>query len=323
MNFLISVIVIGCSFATNLAQSPIETIFQWEYIDYDWPSQAEREEALRNGSYDPIKVIPNDVDVSQDGRIFITLKFDEATPARLGYVTIFDDSIGALIRPYPSWSWYQTQDCDSILAPVRMVTDKCNRLWTVDSGFRPTNPDQCNPKIIAFDLTTNTLIEKIVIPDDIAKGSSAKYVSISNIKIEESGEDCENPTIYMNDVASNSLIIWRENQLFRLENSRFRQLPKKTNNANARSASNWISLFDAEIIADEDERLENTSGMKIKIDPFTGDEQLWILTYRPQSFSANKVRIDEMKYYILRASVEELVSNSTKCRRPSMMGRIV
>ncbi|KAJ8679948.1 hypothetical protein QAD02_015735 [Eretmocerus hayati] len=181
----------------------LDTVFKWKFVDFLWNSRSERQKAIDSRAYIPSAPLPIDVDVSQDGRVFVTLANFEGTPARLGVVTNHDDSTGPLIKPFPDWESFKIDDCNSIQNVLRVAIDSCNRLWTVDNGYRPGNYSLCKPKMLAFDLGTNKLLKREIIPDNIAKMSQGKKVSVDeqsavtflvNIVVETHGNNCENTT---------------------------------------------------------------------------------------------------------------------------------
>ena len=40
----------------------MDTLFEWRYIDYLWPSEAARTAAIQSGAYDYSRILPMDVD---------------------------------------------------------------------------------------------------------------------------------------------------------------------------------------------------------------------------------------------------------------------
>ena len=62
--FLIS--VSSCS--ANLKK--MQTVFQWKYVDYVWPSEEYKQAAIANGDYDYKNVIPMDFAVARGTNIF-------------------------------------------------------------------------------------------------------------------------------------------------------------------------------------------------------------------------------------------------------------
>ena len=47
----------------------LRTMFQWKYIDFDWPSHAIKQQYIQNGIYDYTAIVPIDVDYSDLGKL--------------------------------------------------------------------------------------------------------------------------------------------------------------------------------------------------------------------------------------------------------------
>ncbi|KAJ8684198.1 hypothetical protein QAD02_019990 [Eretmocerus hayati] len=173
----------------------LNTAYQWKYIDYLWTSEAQRQNAISSGAYNYANIIPMDVDVSQEGRVFISMLGSVGVPARLGTVTNNIGPSGPLIQPYPNWGWHDSNNCNSILDVYRITIDKCNRLWIADAGLTEGLARKCKAKLLAFDLNTDRLITRVVIPDNIATNSKNGQTLLANVKVETYGPYCSNTTI--------------------------------------------------------------------------------------------------------------------------------
>ncbi|KAJ8664530.1 hypothetical protein QAD02_006192 [Eretmocerus hayati] len=178
-----------------LSEASIQTIFQWRYFDFVWPSRSAREQAIQDGSYNHSLVFPSDIDIAQDGRVFISFGSVQGTPARFGVVTQYQDFSGLLIQPYPDWKWFNIDNCDdTMLTIIRFKIDQCNRLWIVDSGWDGLKILKCPPKLLVFDLLTNTLLWKETIPHTIAFGFQEKESRIVTIIIDTHESRCSHVT---------------------------------------------------------------------------------------------------------------------------------
>lgn len=132
----------------------------------------------------------------------------------LNYIKL-DDEKSPILHPYPNWeantlpasgdaasesSSRRRRDAEDILAKnnqtiistFRLRADECDRLWVMDSGLADIlgAPKQWAPNSIAvFDLNTDKLIRRFVIPADQVKDDSffANIVSdIHNMHISKS-----------------------------------------------------------------------------------------------------------------------------------------
>lgn len=88
-----------------------------------------------------------------------------------------------------------------------MEVDKCDRLWVLDSGAinLATKVDQkCPVKLDVFDLKTDTLIRRFLIPKD----QTSKVSLFTNIVVEIINGDCEDAHAYMSDVFQYGLVVY-------------------------------------------------------------------------------------------------------------------
>lgn len=85
------------------------------------------------------------------------------------FIIIFANMFLQLAQPYPSWDWHQdaaagqpeNNNCSGLVSVFRTRADRCNRLWVLDSGVVDSLVNfrvACPPKILIFDLTTDTLV---------------------------------------------------------------------------------------------------------------------------------------------------------------------
>ncbi|XP_011505298.1 PREDICTED: major royal jelly protein 1-like isoform X2 [Ceratosolen solmsi marchali] len=199
----------------------MEAVFEWKYIDYLWISEVTRQEAIQNGIYDFSRILPMDVDKSKDGRIFISFLGMTGVPATLATVTEQKGPSGPLVKPYPDWSWFKKGDCDSITSVYRIAIDECNRLWVLDTGFLEGQDILCQPQLLTFDLNTNKLINKIKIPNHIARNKKNETL-LSNPIVETEGLFCEKTTVFIADTFGHGIIVWDGEQIFRLESQLFK-----------------------------------------------------------------------------------------------------
>lgn len=85
--------------------------------------------------------------------------------------------------------------------------DECDRLWVLDSGkvdIAKGGNLACPPAIFIFDLTTDTLIRKYIIPNEQVKEDSL----YTNIVVDIRNEDCGSAIAYISDVFRYGLLVY-------------------------------------------------------------------------------------------------------------------
>lgn len=111
--------------------------------------------------------MPTGVSVSHTGRVFVNFpEWGDHPPATV--VELRDGEE----RPYPDEAWNSPagkDDENAFVSVQSVVVDPANRLWVLDTGspmFEPTEVG--GPKLVCVDLDTDQVVQKIVLPRDVA-----------------------------------------------------------------------------------------------------------------------------------------------------------
>lgn len=197
VSFLSFVFILGSLHCANAGG--LEVVFEWKYLDWIRPVILFTGREFKWGN-----PFTQDVDVDRYGRIFVTSpQWLDGVPISLSLVAPVQGRGGPLLTPYPSYIWHKENDCKGIISVYRMAIDECNRMWIVDIG-RSGSTIVCPAKILIFDLETNQLIHKYIIPDDQVLYGKAAFVT----PIVEVGETCLDTYLYVADVDQNGLLIY-------------------------------------------------------------------------------------------------------------------
>lgn len=194
-----SFVILTLGFLHCAKAGRLEIVFQWKYLDWLWPNihLTGRNQTLGNA-------FTQDVDIDKYGRVFVTSpQWLQGVPISLSLVTEVSGIGGPLLVPYPDWTWHMSYNCDSIISVYRLAIDECNRLWVVDTG-RVEGKAICPTKILIFDLATDHLLHKYVVPDDqVLFGKAALVTPIVDV-----GKMCSDTYLYVADVDQNGLLIY-------------------------------------------------------------------------------------------------------------------
>ncbi|KAF4528023.1 hypothetical protein B566_EDAN002206 [Ephemera danica] len=156
--------------------SRLTQVFGWNQMDFVYPNNQARQEALRSGAFDPKTVVP--IGVAAAGpRVFVTMPKwrRNGTPATLATVRFPSNSTSPPLEPYPSWQWHRPGDCEGITSVFRVKADECGRLWVLDNGVVDTFVRAtriCPPQVHVFDLNNDQLIYRYRFPDAALKADS-------------------------------------------------------------------------------------------------------------------------------------------------------
>ncbi|XP_026725264.1 major royal jelly protein 1-like isoform X1 [Trichoplusia ni] len=199
---------LACCWPGLGAKSELRVVRQWAVLDFNFPSEEARTEALEKQYFVPGNSVPIDVDVHHrqgalPSRIFVTIpRFDIGRPMTLGTV----DENGKLTA-YPDYSWHENQgsNCQGMTSVFRIAIDQCQRLWVMDVGKIGDN-QVCPPQLLAFDLATDQLIYRHVVNSSAYTGGSLFITPIVDVRPRGPG-DCADTFVYAADVSGFGLLI--------------------------------------------------------------------------------------------------------------------
>ncbi|XP_053994820.1 uncharacterized protein LOC128885082 [Hylaeus volcanicus] len=229
MNPFCWTILLIVSISGTRTYEKLRSIHAWKRLEYAFPNELARQNAIKSGEFVPGAAVPIDVDVYNGGhqsRIFVTTpRIENGIPATLGCV-IDDQTLDGnpMIAPYPNWGYNSLGNCDSITSVYRMKIDECGRLWVLDTGKVGDNY-VCRPQILVFSLETNELISRYRFPRDQYKDDSL-YVTVA-VDVRDPHQQCKDTFAYIADVTGFALIVYdyRNSRSWKIVNNLFYPYP--------------------------------------------------------------------------------------------------
>uniref|UniRef100_A0ABD2VW93 Protein yellow n=1 Tax=Trichogramma kaykai TaxID=54128 RepID=A0ABD2VW93_9HYME len=210
--------------AARFGRAPLLERFAWRILDWNFPSELSKQQAIATGDYQPENALPVGIEIWRD-KLFVTVpRWKDGVPATLNYIPLDQVRGGSpKLIPYPSWSQNVAGACGSGLTTVyRIHADTCNRLWVLDVGtvgIGNETVQACPYTLNVFDLTTDTLIRRYVLrPEDVNSNTF-----IANIAVDIGKGGCDDVYAYMSDELGYGLIVysWQLNRSWRLEHGYF------------------------------------------------------------------------------------------------------
>lgn len=186
----------------------MDVIYQWKYMDFEFENETHRQQAIQSGQYNHTKCVPIDVDRWR-GLTFVTVLRYKGVPSTVNVISRKTSDGGPLLKPYPDWSWTKT-DCTGITNVYRIAIDQCSRLWVLDTG-KIGEETICPPQLLAFDLKTSKLLERVTIAHDVAVNSTSGRGYLVTPIVQTFGDRCEETYVYMADVDGYALLFYNHN----------------------------------------------------------------------------------------------------------------
>ncbi|XP_067209137.1 major royal jelly protein 1-like [Linepithema humile] len=181
--------------------------YKWKYADLLWESSEQKQEAIDSGKYNASLMYLFDVDVGPDDRLFVTAIREKGAPVSVMTITDQEGEGGALLRPYPDWSWYK-DDCKGITGGVYRVDIQCDHLFIVASG-KLGEKQLCPPELLIFNLLNDKLVKRVIIPYDIAfdkKGIG--FLSSPVVFAPHCKNIKDNAVVFMSDTDGFGLVVY-------------------------------------------------------------------------------------------------------------------
>ncbi|XP_046471136.1 major royal jelly protein 1 [Neodiprion pinetum] len=293
--WFVSAVVLLTSVAGNAGATGLEIVYQWKYLDWVPPSVQ-----LVGNNFTLGNAFTQDVDIDRKGRVFVTSpKWPEGVPIVLSTITDVNGPGGPLLEPYPDWTWHRFTDCNSIVTAYRIAIDEYNRLWVTDIG-RIGAERVCPTKILVFDLFTDQLIHKYVIPDEHTLNGAAALVT----PIVDIGDSPIDTFLYMADVDANGIVVYdfKSDYSWRINNTQ--------NNAFGPDDE----AMEITIVDDTFNLTDGTLGMSLSPKGFWSTRYLYFNSLA--SYYQKFTDTDSLK----RAQYEEPIIFQSKKRRQSQAG---
>lgn len=157
-------------------QRQFKVVYEWNILDFAYPTEKSRVDAIYSRDYIPQNNIISDVKPFAN-RLYVTLpRMLKGVPITLGYIVApnYNGRSNPEIEPFPSWEMNQKGNCSAFQFVQGIAIDADGILWVVDSGKPETlAPERkrfsCTPKLVLLDLKRQGVpILSYEFPNDVA-----------------------------------------------------------------------------------------------------------------------------------------------------------
>ncbi|CAG5121206.1 unnamed protein product [Candidula unifasciata] len=169
LDLMLLVVVTVVLAGTNAAKfGEAQLVFDWEILELDWPSEADKLEAIRNGSYVPERNLLAGIKVYKNN-VYLTIPrwtWTSGHPITLAKVVSVQGQ--SKLCPYPNWTAQKQGDCHALQYVQSMEVDpNTGLMYVLDSGRVGGSLNLCPAKIVVFDLNTDTQVHSYQMPEDV------------------------------------------------------------------------------------------------------------------------------------------------------------
>lgn len=230
MRQISNVLLIGCLvlelvLTVGAVNDKLQEKFSWKLVDFKFPNDNARNEAISSGRFIPQNNLPLGLEVWRN-KLFITLpRWKEGIAATLTYVNLNDSNKSPLLIPYPNWSAHELHkktNVPKITSVFRLNVDACDRLWLLDDGVVDIFGKAARshpPKIQIYNLTDDALLKEYTLPGSVLRTDSFA----ANILVDVSADACDKAYAYVADLGAYALIVYNlaENDSYRVSHHYF------------------------------------------------------------------------------------------------------
>ncbi|XP_064617622.1 protein yellow-like [Liolophura sinensis] len=176
--------------APNLPFGHTTLVHDWVQLEYDWPSEAEKQRAIASGRYIPENNVFTGIKVYK-GRIFVTVpRWRLGVPATLSEVIVKNGR--PVLKPFPSWEMQNLNNCAAFQYVMSMEVDpKTGLMYMVDTGrintFAPPGTETlnlCPHQIFIYDLERDCFVQNHTFPESVARATST---FLNDVVIDDQG----------------------------------------------------------------------------------------------------------------------------------------
>ncbi|XP_069685290.1 dopaminechrome tautomerase-like isoform X2 [Periplaneta americana] len=210
----------------QVPNSRLQQHYLWKTVDFTYPSEQRRQEAIASGAFKPKNNLPLGLEVWEN-RIFVTFPmWRDGVPVTVATIprdpSLTGGNRSPPFKPYPNWAWHGNKNCYGMTSVFRMAIDPCGRLWILDSGVTDvanTTKQTCPPQLLVFDLNSDELILRFRLPDAQVKQDSL----FTNIVVDVREGKCDDAYAYVTDVWRYGLVVYslRQDRSWRIVHNLF------------------------------------------------------------------------------------------------------
>lgn len=150
-----------------------EVAFEWNYINFTWPSQ---DDQILN-RYEPTKYVIAGIKI-YGNKIYLALpRIKPESRVTLASFDTESKKNNPLLTPFPSWSMNLGEDCNALHDVLSMEIDNNGIMWVLDAR-RTERFIKCPPKIVLLDLNKNgEIVSSFIVPNDLCPHQNGCFLN--------------------------------------------------------------------------------------------------------------------------------------------------
>lgn len=227
--------IVALTLGLAWAQAELEEVYGWKQMEFAWPDEKTKQDALQSGAYIPENNLPLGIQKWKN-KLFVTVpRWKAGVAASLNVLDTDKPNKTAALVPYPDWTANTLPPAgaekvpdNTVVSVFRTRVDVCDRLWVMDTGLADIlgEPRQITkPALVIFDLNTDKLIRRYEF-----KATDLKEDSFfANVVVDVTPDRCDKAYAYVPDLGGYGVVVYSlaENDSWRVTHNFFHFDPLK------------------------------------------------------------------------------------------------
>lgn len=166
---------LGLGMVLGAGHPPFIVKFQWNYINYTWPSQEVYYHAVKDENYVEKNNVLSGIKHWKDNMYLTIPRWRSGVPVTLATTPSepVDKDTAPKLQPYPSWDMQKIGDCSAFQFVQNIEIDPKGRMWVLDTGRVATltleSKADCPPRLVILDLENNgVVLREFPFPPEVA-----------------------------------------------------------------------------------------------------------------------------------------------------------
>lgn len=161
------------------AHDSFRVMFQWNYIDFAWPTTEARDEAIQRGQYIAANNAITGIKIWNNKMYLAVPRLRDGVPVTLAVTssTPVNGVTAPRLEAYPNWNMQKVGDCSAFQSVESMEIDPMGRMWVLDSGRTATltleAKDRCPPRLVILNLENGEVLRSYEFPQDVVRRESS------------------------------------------------------------------------------------------------------------------------------------------------------
>jgi sugar lactone lactonase YvrE len=172
--------IVGALVSLVWAHEPFIVQFQWNYLNYSWPSEEAYLKADKDESYMEKNNVVTGIKLWKD-KMYLTIpRYKNGVPVTLAVTssTPINGQTAPKLEPYPNWDMQRIGDCSAFQFVQSIEIDPMGRMWILDSGRSATMTleakSSCPPRLVILDINNGgVVLRSYPFPTEVAHPESA------------------------------------------------------------------------------------------------------------------------------------------------------